>query len=392
MNIFMSAKSGSAFGGKKTISVFALVLFAVLSFPAQAADFYLPQDKTDQNLVISSTETYSDLYTAGPNLTVNSKVSGDLVAAGGTVTFDGNVENELLLAGGNMTLGGTVGGTARIVGGNYSISSQIGGDLALAGGNVTLTEKALVKKDLLAAAGNLTLNAPVLGKARIAGGNIYINSKINGDVRIRAGQKVVFGPKADIAGKVIYYAPQAANFTPGSKVPNVEFNMVAKKSYKNKFTALLSFAFLIRLLAWILAGFVALKLFKQKIQEIFTEVTQNPWSNLGMGLVWLICTPIAAIILLISFVGYYLGGVLAVAYVLALLAACLLSALMIGHLLMKYLNKSAENLPDWQLVVVGVVVLSVLKFIPILGWAVAGVFFLISLGGLARIIKKQLSN
>ena len=294
----MSRKAGSAFGGRKIISLFVLVIFVFLALPAKAADFYLPQDKEDANVVIGSSDTYEDLYTVGGNLSLNSNIVGDLTAAGGTVTFDGKVEKGLLLAGGNMTLGGTVGGTARIVGGNYSISSQIGGDLVLAGGNVTISDKAHIGKDLLAAAGNLTINAPVLGKARIAGGNIYINSKINGDVRIRASQKVTFGPKAEIVGKVIYHAPKEAVFMAGSQVKNTEFNLVARKSYKNEMRAFLSFAFFIKLLAWFLAGLVALKLFKNKIQEIFVEITENPWTNLGMGLVWLICIPVVVVLLL----------------------------------------------------------------------------------------------
>lgn len=388
MNIFMSRKAGSAFDGKKIISFFVLAVFVFLAYPAKAADFYLPQ-KDNPNAVISASEKYSNLYTAAGNLTVNGDILGDLSAAGGTVTFDGKVENSLLLVGGNMTLAGIVGKTARIAGGNYSISTQIGGDLALAGGNVTLSEKALIGGDLIAAAGNLTLNADVTGKARIAGGNIYINSKINGDVRIKASQKVIFGPKADIAGKVIYHAPKEAVFMEGSNVKNTEFKLVAARSYKNEIRAFLSFAFLLKLLAWFLAGLLAMKLFKNKIQEIFAEITQNPWTNLGMGLVWMICTPIVAFLLFVSFVGYYLGGLLAVTYVLALMAANLLSALMLGYLLMKYMNKSADAVSDWQIIAIGVVILSLLKFIPIVGWAAVCVLLLVSLGAMVKIIKNQ---
>jgi len=377
---------------KKILGLCLLVFLSFTALSANAADFYLPQDKEDANVVISSTDTFEDLYTVAGNLTIGSNILGDLTAAGGTVTFDGTVERGLLLAGANMTLGGKVGGTARIVGGNYSISSQIGGDLVLAGGNVTLSDKGLVGKDLLVAAGNLTLNAPVLGKARIAGGNIYINSKINGDVRIRASQKVTFGPNADIAGKVIYYAPKEAVFVQGSKVSNVEFNQVLAKSYKNEMKAFFSFALLLKLIAWFLAGLVVMRLFKNKTQEIFSEITQNPWTNLGMGFVWLICIPIVAVLLFVSFVGYYLGGLLIAVYALSLLVVNLLTALMIGYLLMKYMHKSVENVADWQLVFVGVVVLTILKFIPVIGWAAAGVLFLVSFGAMVKIIRNQFNQ
>ncbi|MCX6797105.1 MAG: hypothetical protein NTX98_01340, partial [Candidatus Doudnabacteria bacterium] len=340
----------------KKISLISLFLASFLFISgALAADLVGPESSDDANVTISSAETHKNLYTAGGNVTVNGNVLGDLTAAGGMVTVEGNVEKDLIVAGGNLFINGKVGETARIAGGNISISAPIGGDLLVGGGNITISERSSVGGDLLVGGGNVNVNAPVKGSVKIGGGSVFINSKIEGDVKVKISKSLVFGPKADIQGKVKYEAPKPAVFKEGSKVPNAEFTKWQKPGRKGRMAGIITVAFLIKILAWILMGLVLVKLRKQTIQNMFFGIIEKPWENLGIGFLALIAAPILIILLLITAVGYYLAITAAMLYILLLLFACILSALFLGFLILKYLNKPSGPQVNWQAAVIGVV-------------------------------------
>lgn len=369
---------------KALLSAIAATMLLV-AFPAMAAEILQPT-AGNGNVAVGLTETHKNLYTAGGNVTVDGKTMGDLTAAGGMLVVSGDVEQEALLAGGNIQLSGSVGSTARIAGGNITISGPIGGDLVVAGGNVTLTGKASVAGDLLIAGGNVIIEAPVKGDVRVAGGNVTINSKVGGAVHARTTQSLIFGPAADV-GQVDYKGPQAASVQQGAKVGNVNFTEVKTKNFGASFGALLTLGFLIKLLAWIAAGLVLVYLRKNFVLSVYEEFKAKPWGNLGIGLLALVGTPILVVLLLVTFIGYYLAFTLGLIYVLALALANLMSALVLGYWLLSKMNKPGEPAVDWQAIVIGAVIWSLLGFIPILGWLAMAIVFLMVLGAAAKKVK-----
>ena len=377
---------------KKKIIFGLVVLGLIASSAAYAAEFVGPANNEDQNIVVGAAETHKNLYVAGPNVTVNGNTQGDLYAAGGMVSVEGTVKKDLALAGGNLFLNGAVGEDARIAGGNITISAPIFGDLLIGGGNVTLSEKASVGGDLIIGGGNVNINAPIKGSVKIAGGSVYINSKIGGEVKVQVSKNLTFGPKSEILNKVAYQAPKTAVFQAGSQVPNAEFTLRQHPSGTKAFSALITAAFLVKVLAWIIAGLILVRLRKQLSHKIFVSMREKPWENLGLGLLGLVVVPIVVILLLISFVGYYLAFIAGAAYAIILLLANIYAAVMIGYLILKYLSKPVDMPVDWQAVVIGVVVLTLLKLIPIVGWLVFLVVFLMVLGAMARIIKHSLTE
>jgi hypothetical protein len=309
-----------------------------------AADFLAPKQGEDPNITVSASEVKNNLYAVGANVTVNGSVKGDLMSAGGMVTVIGDVEADLNVAGGSLALSGKVGGDARIVGGNLTISSPIGGDLLVAGGNVSLTEKASVGGDLIIAGGNVILEAPVAGKVRAMAGNLTINSKIGKDVNVRiSGNKknegnLIFGPKAEVMGQVYYKGVKSAVVKEGAKVSDIEFTPVVKVNTR----AWLGMGVAIKFLAILLTVLVLVRWQKEKYQQLATGISEKFWENLGIGLVGVIATPIIGILLLVTFVGFYIGIILLLWYVLVLLMAYLLAVIVLGLWLMKTLKVRAD--------------------------------------------------
>jgi hypothetical protein len=371
----------------KKVVLFSVFAGLMVFTTVRAADIVSPS-KDNSSVSIGSAETHRNLYTGGSNVTVNGNTQGDLVAAGGMVNVEGNVQQEALLAGGTLSVNGSVGGHARIVGGNITVSGAIGGDLVIAGGNVNITGKSSVAGDLLAAGGNLIIDAPVAGMARIAGGNITINNKISGDVYVQASQGLVFGPGADVSGTVYYKGPKSAVVQPGAKVGNIEFTELQRGKNGRNTAGILTVTFLIQLLAWLATAFVLWGLFRGFVPRVAEETFHRPWAGLGLGLLGLIVVPIVIVLLFLTIIGYYLAIVLALIYALALALAGILSAIALGYLVLRWLSKPMDRIVPWQAILIGIVVWSLLRLIPVVGWIAIALIFLMVLGTLMRMARK----
>lgn len=369
-----------------------LFLAAIALAPVALAAEFKSAGKEDGNVSLPGGETHHNLYTAGGNVSVNSVITGDLVAAGGMVSVDGSVEDDAMVAGGTLYLNGSIGGNARVAGGNVTVASPIAGDLVIAGGNVTLSEKASIGGDLVIGGGNVIVNAPVRGSVRASGGNITINSRVEREVKVTATQKMTFGPRAEVLGAVSYRAPREAVIDQAARLSAVEFNQLEKRDFGRHFAAILTIGFLIKLLAWIIAGLLLMKIRKQAVHAIVESVEKTPWRNLGYGLVSFIIIPIVLLLVFVTVVGYYAGIIASLWYVLMLVVANLVSSIVAGALILRWLNRPGESAPAWQVVVIGVVALSVVKFIPILGWIVCGILLLMVLGAIMGMAKEKIGG
>lgn len=374
--------------------VFAALTLA-LSFgflgKALAVDIVSPGNQ-DPNVVIGAAETHKNLYTAGANVAVNGNVTGDLTAAGGMVTIDGNVEQELLLAGGMLNVSGAIGNTARIAGGNITISGPVGGDLVVAGGNIHITGKASVAGDLLIGGGNVIIDAPVKGTIRMAGGSVSINSTVGGNVYAQTSQSLVFGPGANVSGTVFHKGNMQAQVKDGAKVGTINFTQINTSRAGRGLAGLLTIAFLIRLLAWIIVAFLLYHFKKSWVLQTYEGVQTRPWPNLGWGLVYAIIIPVVAVLALITFVGYYTALIIGVGYFMLVLVAKIFAAITLGFLILRRLSKPNDAIPMWQPIVIGTVIWSVLGLIPFIGWIIIAVLFLMTFGSFLSVAKNALKE
>lgn len=363
---------------KAAILSLAMLMFA---FTAAAAEFVGPDRKVGNgNVTFSAGEQHKNLYAAGGNVTVNSDTAGDLFVAGGMITVNGSVEKDLAVGGGNVNLNGEVGDDLRAGGGNVTVNSPVGGDLLIGGGNVNITEKSSVGGDLSIGGGNVAIDSPVNGNVKIGGGSVLINSKITGTVTVMADQDLTFGPKSEVTGKIVYKGPKEAVVKEGAIVSAIEFTKVAPKNVGGKVAALLTIATLIKLLAMFIAALVVNKLFKGTFQTLAEHIYSKPWHNLGIGALVMFATPIAAIILMITVLGFYLGLLLMACYFLILLTASLLLPYFVGSAAVAMYNKTSTLRLGWQELILGLLLVTIVGWIPFIGWLAVCVVFLMCVG------------
>lgn len=368
----------------------ALFAFILVAQTAGAAQFATPEKDGDGSVAISG-EARKNLYTAGNDVTVSAPVTGDLYAAAGDVVVNADIEQDLNVAGGDVTINGKVGGDVRIAGGKVILNGVIGGDLIVAGGHVILGGTSSVGGDLIAGAGRLKLEGPVTGSARLAGGEVTINNRISGTVWVQVDSALHFGPSAVVSEKVTYKGKKEAVINDGAEVSNLDFQRIENKP-AHVAKAFLGGALLIQLLAWFVAGWLLVYFLPNRTRAIAENTGKNFWVMLGWGFVGLIIFPVAVVALLFSLIGYYVAFIVLAWYVLALAVTCLLSAIVAGAYVDKWLMKRTELHLDWQSVIIGVVLVTLAGFIPIFGWVAKGLLFLAVFGSLLNFARTNIAT
>lgn len=350
--------------------------------PALAAEFVSPSKGTGS--VTVGPEEKRNVYTTGGSVNVTGRVAGDLFAAGGTVTINGPIESDLMVAGGTLLVNNPVGGDARLAGGDITINSAVSGDLLIGGGNVTISSGARVGGDLVSATGNLEVHAPITGKVMSTGGNVYINSTVTGEVQVYA-EKLTFGPKAQVNGRVVYKGPQEAIVEDGARVNTIEFTKVDKGG--RDLAGLWTLGFLVSLLAYFLTAWLANRYQTSRVASVAAAIYDKPLKYLGLGFAGLVLAPIVTIILFVTFVGYYLALMVLVTYAFLLVVSGLMAIIFVGSALWQWYKKTPQMEFNWKTALLGAVVMSLLKLIPFVGWIICFVIMLMAFGALATRLR-----
>lgn len=367
-------------------ALFAALVLVSLAAPVQAAEFVSP-DNDMGDVVLSTTRTYKNLYTAGGNVTVNSTVSGDAYLAGGSITLDGQVEADVVVAGGNITLNNKIGGDVRAAGGTLTINSEVGGDVVIGGGRIILGERAKVGGDVIIAGGTVTLNAPVAGKVWIGGGRVVINSTLGGELRVRGAETVQFGSKAVVNGSVKVQAEQEPVIAEGAQVSTIDFERSMRHANKGAVAKAAVFGGILWVLAYALVALIAAWVAPKRIARFADEMKRGFWANVGIGLAGVVVTPIVAIVLLFLLVGYQLTFFLLAGYVFFLALSLVLAVQFSGAYVYALVQKHATLTVAWQTALVGAVVFTLIRLIPVLGGVACSLVFLAAAGQLLRSIK-----
>lgn len=343
-------------------------------------------------MVVGGSQEFYNLYAGGGSVVVSKQIFGDLFAGGGSVLIAGPVEKDLFAAGGSVTVSHPVGDDARLAGGSVVVNAPIAGDLLIAGGTVALSENAHIGRDFWAAGGIVNLNGTVGGGAKITGGDIFINGVINGPLQVRAGKKLVFGPQSRVNGPIAYAGRREAVVENGAQIGQIAFTPAYGKTRYAPATVLvgLGFFFLLKLAALLAASLVLLKFFRRMSLAIVSSACHQFWQNLGIGFVGIIAIPLAAILLMATLVGAYLGVIIGIWFAFSLLMAGIATITLAGCLAQTWINKTKGIALSWETPVWGVLVLGVLDIIPFIGWLAIAVLYLAAFGSVLRTARKQL--
>lgn len=357
------------------------------------------------NNIVINRPVYGDLYLAGGNITINAPVYGDLIIAGGTIIINDTIASDILLLGGNVTFNGYVGDDIRCAGGNIRISKSVKDDVVIAGGKVTVDKTAVIG-GMIASGGNITIDGDISGELKGAFGYLILNGNVLKNIDCR-GKKITVngtvGGEAIIAARDIIIGSGAA-FNGDVKYWNKKESLDFRQSVKRG-KAMLDPSLRIRSGQWYYLGaatvlgllwylgmallmiLIVQYLFSSTMKRAAETSFNHTLKSLGLGFLFFIAVPVAAIAAFVTIIGVPIGLLLIMGYVTLILLTTVIISVVASNWLN---NRNKYNWNFWRIAfgAFGVfVLLKLVSLTPFIGWLVIIVMACIAFGAILLSIK-----
>lgn len=340
--------------------------------------------RTGDQVSLTGTLDSGDFYAAGGNVSVSANIIGDLTIAGGTISVTGSTTEDVIAAGGTIMLRGSVGDDIRAAGGNIVVGGPVANDIVIAGGQVVVDAVSDIGGDAIIGGGAITIDGRIHGRARLTGGQVLINGIIDQDVSIKA-DKIVIGSEAVISGNLNYSSPVKAEIMNGAVISG-ETNYTPISRAGKAASGVGAF------IGWFIGGFfivfvsafVLYLVFRRPVVAVVNEALGTFWKSVLTGFIVLVVAPVGALLLCITVLGLPLGIMAIFSYIVLIILSFLLSPVVAGSYLYRWITKSDKNTVDWQTIALGVLALMIVSLIPIIGWIVRFILILAVLGTISK--------
>ena len=347
-----------------------------------------------RRVVLPAGEVHEGWYFAGGDqVSILGTVNGDAYVAGGVVEVEGTINGELIVAGGQVNVSGTV--TDRIIaaGGSVRVTGKTGKSVIAAGGTIVIGRGATIGDNLLAAGGNLQINGTVAREARVAGGQIELTDTVRGNMDVTADRFNSY--KGALVGgnlSVLTSDSEKVSVEHGTVVGNVHVAM--KKTEEQRYIfGMRKFAFCFQLILSLTLFVTALALsflLPRHLTVPGTVLMDQPGQSILWGVIVLIVAPFVALVLCVTVIGIPIGLLLMAVYGWFLYLSQLVLGVAIGSRFF-----GLEGKKGWALfgtVAVGLLVVEVMMFVPILRLFVALAGLIVGVGALSIATKGMLAK
>ena len=382
---------------------YLIALVAVLFlFGTQSASALL-LDSGD--IVNPKEKVQGDAYLAGQTVQIDSPIEGDAVIASGKVDIDATISEDLIIAGDSVAVNKDIGDDVRIAASNVTIKGKVKGDVIVFAQTLIIDKDATISGDIIAFVSQLKLDGIVKGNIKVASENTTITGEVQGDSNIRTAD---FTLEGKLGGKTTFTASKTVNISEASRFGgNVIYGFTKELDLKPNLSEGVKTTFDAELLKdktdekdvakKVFSGFLVWEVLsaalviglifnfnKKFIQKAVKRVSN--WEEGFRAFTYgalLFFIPIAIIILLIITI---IGIPLALFTLFAYISLIVFSQAIASIVTAQWLHKSYQfGKNDWQIyfIALGIyVVLSLLAWLPMLGFVVGLAVVYTSLGAL----------
>ncbi len=350
------------------------------------------------NVFLPASLIYDNVFwAAGQNVNLNSAMKDDVYLAGASVIVSGPIDGDLIVAGSNVVINSTIKGDLRAAAASLTINGKIEGNITVLAATVNIGQQAEIGKNAIILGGNVESYGKINKNLYSAAGNLLIDNEISGSVyaTIDSEGYITLLPTAVINGNLEYTAPKSADLQAGSQIKGeVKFTEAKIEPQKpvvpKEVFSIFSLTFwLIGLLGSIVVGLVVIFVFKDLAVKMKQALEKNIAINILKGFLYLIAIPIALLILAVTVIGLPLSMILLPLYFIAIYLCRIFIGVYVGEKILIHIFKQKEPALAWSMMT-GLMAISLLCLIPILGIFVRLVIVLWGLGTLAIVLKQEL--
>ena len=376
---------------KNKFSQFLILVLTLLLFTLPSNTYAQNNLQTGENIVLKEGEVINkDYFAAGDKVTILGTINGDAYLAGGKIVVDGVINGDLIAGGGEITINGEVTQNVRIAGGNINIDGLIGRNATVLGGNIIFTKDSILTGSLTSAGGNLNLYSPIGKDLYLGAGDVTIGNTVGGDINAGVGS-ITLNPDASISGGLNYISEQQVQILDGATISGQVKHTLppadtksSKETAENAAAGFDTFYKAITFSSLLILGLLLIKFFPNFSRFSAQTISSRFWASLVVGLLTPILIVIAFILLLITVLGIPLALILLLGFMLSLYLSKIFVSILLGNFISEKLNQT------WNLYVsfiLGLAILTILSFIPLLGLLISLFTNIIGLGAL--LLSKQ---
>ena len=353
-----------------------LIVLLVLSLPSFALE-----RRHGEFVTVAANETVDDtLLAAATTVRVEGVVNGDLLAFSRTLEVRGSVKGDLVSFAKRTVVSGTVEG--RIY--NFSQSLDLDGELghSLYGWmqSLRVDNRGHVGEGILVGAGDVSLEGEVKRSATMFAGNADVSGSIGRDLTM-AGGSLTLTNTARVRGNLSARVRKLEDVHIADGATIAGKRDIQMRVRESRFTRpRFYFHQAVWLAAAMLVGWLGLMLFPGFFQAC-TQAVGAGWRSLGLGVGVLAGVPVGIVAAAVILVGIPVALMLFALY----LAAIYLAKIWVGAFLGRALLKPATATKrDWLLgLLLGLLILTIVGFVPYLGGLVRLAVVCLGLGAFA---------
>ncbi len=338
-----------------------LIVLLTLSLPGFALD-----RRHGEFVTVAASETVDDtLVATGNTVRIEGVINGDLLAFGRTVEVRGTVKGDLVSFAKRTVVSGIVEGRIFNFSQSLDLDGQLGHSIYGFAQALRVNDRGHVGEGILAAAGDVSLEGEVKRSVDIlTSGNADVSGSIGRDLTM-AGVSLTLTNTARVGGNLSARVRQlkevhiADGATIGGK-RDIQVEVRESHFTRPRFY----FYQAVWLTGAILVGWLGMLLFPGFFQAT-TQLVGSGWLSLGLGVGVLAGVPVAIVIIAVTLVGFPLSLMLLTLYLTAIYLAKFWVGAFLGRIL---LTASGATKGDWVLgLLVGLLILTIVGFIPYLG-------------------------
>ncbi|MCJ7497421.1 MAG: polymer-forming cytoskeletal protein [candidate division Zixibacteria bacterium] len=344
--------------------------------------------KGGENIVIpESTLIQDDYFIAGNNIKFSGKVEGDFVSASKTLTSKGVIGGNLMSVARDLDISGEVGGSFRGGAQNISLDGKLKRNFLGFAANINLKDNSEIGGDVIAFCGELKISGKVGKGVKGSVGSVVISGVIDGDVNIQADEISIM-PDAKINGNLFYKSKKEAKIEKGAQITGETkwTKVIPKKKKGGGLTGgklLIKFLFLC---ASIVTGLFMLLVAKKEVKAVKESIFKDFLKNLGLGFVFVICVPVAAIILHFTVIGIPVSIIVLFVYLVLFYMAKIFFGFALGEKVLMLFKTNGTPAPVWSLII-GLLILYILFLVPYIHWIVYLLVLFVGFGSVFQIKK-----
>ena len=332
-------------------------------------------------VTVAASETVDDTLLASGNIVrVEGVVNGDLLAFGRSVEVRGTVKGDLVSFARSTVVSGTVEGNIYDFSNSLELGGQLGHNIYGLMQSLRVNDRGRVGGGVVTAAGDVSLEGEVHRSVTMFAGNADVSGSVGRELTM-TGDSLTLTNTARIGGSLSARVRELKNVHIADGATIVGTRDIQVRVKRSHFTRPRFYFYqAVWLAGAMLVGWLGLVLFPGFFQAS-THAVGSGWRSLGLGVAVLAGVPVAIILTAITLVGLPLSLMLLAVY----LAAIYLAKIWVGAFLGQILVKPAgATKGDWLLgLLVGLLILTIVGFIPYLGGLVHLGVVCLGLGALA---------